>query len=73
MPFIVLWTDYRQGSVLGRTGIPISGLSAPRGDCLQDLSPTLGFYSYHRWAVDPHEFVTNAVAERLRPGEISHK
>ncbi len=43
MPFIVLWTDYRQGSVLGRTGIPISGLSAPRGDCLQDLSQHLVF------------------------------
>jgi ABC-type uncharacterized transport system auxiliary subunit len=26
----------------------------------------IGFYNYHRWAVDPREFVTNAVAERLR-------
>jgi len=25
----------------------------------------LGFYEYHRWAVDPREFVTNAVTERL--------
>lgn len=26
----------------------------------------IGFYNYHRWAVDPRESVTNAVAERLR-------
>jgi ABC-type uncharacterized transport system auxiliary subunit len=26
----------------------------------------LGFYDYHRWAVDPREFVTNAIADRLR-------
>jgi ABC-type uncharacterized transport system auxiliary subunit len=26
----------------------------------------IGFYNYHRWAVDPREFVTNAVADRLR-------
>ena len=26
----------------------------------------IGFYDYHRWAVDPREFVTNAVADRLR-------
>jgi ABC-type uncharacterized transport system auxiliary subunit len=26
----------------------------------------IGFYNYHRWAVDPREFVTNAVAEHLR-------
>jgi len=26
----------------------------------------IGFYNYHRWAVDPREFVTNAVAEYLR-------
>jgi ABC-type uncharacterized transport system auxiliary subunit len=26
----------------------------------------IGFYDYHRWAVDPREFVTNAVTERLR-------
>ena len=25
----------------------------------------IGFYNYHRWAVDPREFVTNAVEERL--------
>jgi ABC-type uncharacterized transport system auxiliary subunit len=26
----------------------------------------IGFYEYHRWAVDPREFVTSAVADRLR-------
>ena len=26
----------------------------------------VGFYQYHRWAVDPREFVTNAIADRLR-------
>jgi ABC-type uncharacterized transport system auxiliary subunit len=26
----------------------------------------IGFYNYHRWAVDPREVVTNAVTERLR-------
>ena len=25
----------------------------------------IGFYNYHRWAVDPREFVTNAVEDRL--------
>jgi len=26
----------------------------------------IGFYNYHRWAVDPREVVTNAVTEHLR-------
>jgi ABC-type uncharacterized transport system auxiliary subunit len=26
----------------------------------------IGFYDYHRWAVDPRQFVTTAVADRLR-------
>ena len=26
----------------------------------------IGFYNYHRWAVDPREFLTNAVADHLR-------
>jgi len=26
----------------------------------------VGFYQYHRWAVDPREFVSNAIIERLR-------
>jgi ABC-type uncharacterized transport system auxiliary subunit len=30
----------------------------------------IGFYDYHRWATDPREFVTNAVADRLRAGGV---
>jgi len=26
----------------------------------------VGFYQYHRWAVDPREFLTNTVVDRLR-------
>jgi ABC-type uncharacterized transport system auxiliary subunit len=26
----------------------------------------VGFYQYHRWAVDPREFLTNAITDRLR-------
>lgn len=26
----------------------------------------VGFYDYHRWAVDPREFLTNAIMDRLR-------
>jgi cholesterol transport system auxiliary component len=28
----------------------------------------IGFYNYHRWATDPRQFVTAAVADRLRAG-----
>ena len=38
-----------------------------QGAIVYKTSPEqIGFYDYHRWAVDPREFVTNAVAERLR-------
>jgi len=38
-----------------------------RGAIVYKTSPEqIGFYNYHRWAVDPREFVTNAVTERLR-------
>ena len=30
----------------------------------------IGFYNYHRWAIDPREFVTNAVADRLCVGGV---
>jgi ABC-type uncharacterized transport system auxiliary subunit len=33
----------------------------------------IGFYAYHRWAINPCEFVTNAVIERLRAsGDFAH-
>jgi len=38
-----------------------------QGAIVYKTSPEqMGFYSYHRWAVDPREFVTNAVTDRLR-------
>jgi len=38
-----------------------------QGAIVYKTSPEqIGFYDYHRWAVDPREFVTNAVADRLR-------
>jgi ABC-type uncharacterized transport system auxiliary subunit len=33
----------------------------------------IGFYAYNRWAMDPRDFVTNAIIERLRAsGTFSH-
>ena len=29
-------------------------------------SEQIGFYAYHRWAMDPRDFVTNSISERLR-------
>ena len=38
-----------------------------QGAIVYKTSPEqIGFYNYHRWAVDLREFVTNAVAENLR-------
>jgi ABC-type uncharacterized transport system auxiliary subunit len=38
-----------------------------QGAIVYKTSPEqIGFYNYHRWASDPREFVTNAVANRLR-------
>jgi len=38
-----------------------------QGAIVYKTSPEqIGFYNYHRWAVDPREFVTSAVAENLR-------
>jgi uncharacterized lipoprotein YmbA len=40
-----------------------------QGAVVYKTSPEqIGFYNYHRWAVDPREFVTNAVTENLRAG-----
>jgi ABC-type uncharacterized transport system auxiliary subunit len=37
-----------------------------QGAIVYKTSPDqIGFYNYHRWAVDPRDFVTNAVTERL--------
>jgi ABC-type uncharacterized transport system auxiliary subunit len=38
-----------------------------QGAIVYKTSPEqIGFYNYHRWAVDPRDFLTNAVAEHLR-------
>src|SRR5208282_2490730 len=38
-----------------------------QGAIVYKTSPEqIGFYNYHRWAVDPRDFLTNAVADRLR-------
>lgn len=38
-----------------------------QGAIVYKTSPEqIGFYEYHRWAVDPREFLTNAVTDRLR-------
>jgi ABC-type uncharacterized transport system auxiliary subunit len=38
-----------------------------RGAIVYKTSPEqIGFYNYDRWAVDPRDFVTNAVADHLR-------
>jgi ABC-type uncharacterized transport system auxiliary subunit len=38
-----------------------------QGAIVYKTSPEqIGFYNYHRWAVDPRELVTNAVADHLR-------
>ncbi len=38
-----------------------------QGGIVYRTSPEqVGFYQYHRWAVDPREFLTNAIIDRLR-------
>src|ERR1700688_1403790 len=45
-----------------------------QGAIVYKASPEqIGFYAYHRWAVDPCEFVTSSVIERLRAsGHFAH-
>jgi ABC-type uncharacterized transport system auxiliary subunit len=54
-----------------RTSLAVREFRSPtylrQGAIVYKTSPEqIGFYNYHRWAVDPREFVTNAVAEYLR-------
>ena len=54
-----------------RTSLAIRQFRSPtylrQGAIVYKTSPEqIGFYNYHRWAVDPREFVTNAVADHLR-------
>ena len=45
-----------------------------QGAIVYKTSPEqIGYYAYHRWAVDPREFVTNAIIDRLRAsGTFAH-
>ena len=45
-----------------------------QGAIVYKTSPEqIGFYAYHRWAVDPRDFVTNSITERLRAsGAFAH-
>jgi ABC-type uncharacterized transport system auxiliary subunit len=61
-----------------RASLAVREFRAPtylhQGAIVYKTSPEqIGFYNYHRWAVDPREFVTNAVADRLRAsGNFTH-
>ena len=38
-----------------------------QGAIIYKTSPEqIGFYAYHRWAVDPRDYVTNSIIEHLR-------
>src|SRR6202142_576428 len=42
-----------------------------RGAIVYKTSPEqIGFYAYHRWAMAPRDFVTNAISERLRASGV---
>ncbi len=54
-----------------RTTLAVREFRSPaylrQGAIVYKTSPEqIGFYNYHRWAVDPREFLTNAVADHLR-------
>lgn len=41
------------------------------GPIIYKTSPEqIGFYAYHRWAMDPREFLTNSIADRLRASGV---
>jgi ABC-type uncharacterized transport system auxiliary subunit len=60
------------------TTLAIREFTAPaylrRGAIVYKASPELvGFYAYHRWAVDPSQFVTDSIIARLgATGTFSH-
>jgi ABC-type uncharacterized transport system auxiliary subunit len=42
-----------------------------QGAIVYKTSPEqIGFYAYHRWAMDPRDFVTNALLDRLRASGV---
>lgn len=53
-----------------KTTVAVREFTAPaylsRGAIVFKTSPeSVGFYAYHRWAVDPREFVTDSMRDRL--------
>jgi ABC-type uncharacterized transport system auxiliary subunit len=60
------------------TNLAIREFRAPaylrQGAIVYKTSPEqIGFYAYHRWAMDPRDFVTNSLIERLRAsGAFAH-
>ena len=58
--------------------VAIRDFTAPaylrRGEIVYKTSPeSIGFYAYHRWAVDPCEFVTDSVMDHLgASGAFAH-
>jgi uncharacterized lipoprotein YmbA len=55
----------------GRPSLAVREFRSPeylrQGAIVYRTSPEqIGFYQYRRWAVDPREFVTNAIIDRLR-------
>jgi uncharacterized lipoprotein YmbA len=55
----------------GRPSLAVREFRSPeylrQGAIVYRTSPEqVGFYQYHRWAVDPREFVTNVIIDRLR-------
>jgi ABC-type uncharacterized transport system auxiliary subunit len=54
-----------------RTSLAVREFQSPaylrQGAIVYKTSPEdIGFYNFHRWAVDPREFVSSAVTDRLR-------
>jgi ABC-type uncharacterized transport system auxiliary subunit len=54
-----------------RASVAVRQFQAPaylrQGAIVYRVSPEkVGFYNYQRWAVDPREFLSNAIADRLR-------
>src|ERR1700727_2059650 len=60
------------------TSVAIREFRAPaylrQGAIVYKASPEqIGFYAYHRWAIDPRDFVTHSILERLRAsGGFAH-
>jgi ABC-type uncharacterized transport system auxiliary subunit len=57
------------------TALAIREFRAPtylrQGPIVYRTSPEqINFYAYHRWAMDPRDFVTNSIVERLRASGV---